>query len=171
MDLQALIAIARCINRVAYLRRRKTSSPAFSHIEETQKIVNETLSVLTGTPLLKSGLKLKGVGKGADCCAYAVVLDDGTVMDYVIKVYRDSRMHRYIPKKRDPIAKKYFLFPVWRGKYVVIQPRAVRNAKLNNRAMRAINRDFDYTKSELSDLHHGNVGFFNGQPCLIDWNH
>lgn len=115
-------------------------------------------------------ITFRKIGSGADCVAYQVLCDGQIIENFVVKIYRHEVNNKtHIPRKNNPLAKQYFLFPKWYHQYFVIQDKVDRTNR--GKAFKLIQQCRHYKKGTWCDGHHLNVGWLNGQPCIIDWNH
>lgn len=165
MSLPALIQLAKHINRVASKNYTRFGCPeTWKHRRRIRKIVTRVHESHSD-----KNVTLTQIGTGADCIAYVASIGNQPIPDFVLKIYHDEVDDVYIPTRRDPLARKYFVFPVWKGKYVVIQPRV--QTKKRATALERIRKSPEWNNGDWDDDHGKNVGWRDGQPCIIDWNH
>lgn len=171
MQLPDLIKIARHINKVA-IQAVKSGKLKTDQYYAAHRYVRRMVRGIHYRMETQSGRQMicRHIGWGSDCHAYLFHYVNGEKPDYVIKVYRRPVNRSNIPSRKNPVAQKFFLYPVWKSRHVLIQPL------VDTRRRRSAYSLICKAQSEMKrwawkDDRHANVGWYNGQPCIIDWNY
>lgn len=130
-------------------------------------------------------LKMTELGNGASCVAYELKALDG----FALKIYYAPIMGDNVPPMMGAL-RRAFLYPVWMGKHVMLQPRVQRLEDWVKDGVQVEEHTWEWWDEERrklrdavnktlkrcpnvhwSDAHDDNVGMWNDRMYIIDWNY